>query len=335
MEQPNPPYQNEAQTPTPGAVPPAAESPTNPQGVEPAMPDNDGQKNKKNRNLIIGLIVALVIAVGAIIGVVCYQQSSGDEETAYEILEGNDNPQDYEDYLAKFPNGAHALEVRQRLDKLNEMISRWNAIALSENVNDFINFKNTYPDAQYGRLCDIKIDSLDFVTAKRLGTDEAYQKYLTAHPDGRYASEASVAQGQLRDAEVTTEDRDQIMQLLTQFYEGFQEQNETVICSNIAAVMTRFLHTPNATKAKVVSMIKGMFNEHIQSCQFVVNRDIDITRVPGRNGAPDSYRATFTVDQHIQRDNEGKTFGSYKCQAEISDQLLITSLTMDEISQNN
>lgn len=71
-----------------------------------------------------------------------------------------------------------------------------------------------------------------------------------------------------------------------------------------------------------------MFNEHIQGCQFNVNRDLQLTR----DGATGGYIATFTVDQHIQRDNEGKVFGQYKCTAHLDAQDLITSLVMDEIS---
>lgn len=293
-------------------------------------PPKDGKK--KTVYITIAIIVFVAVCVGAYF-VVSSRLAAGNEETAYEILTDNDNPEDYEDYLAKFPDGEHADEVRQRLAQLKEMIAQWNSIQLSDNVNDFIDFKSRYTDAQYGRLCDIKIDSLDFVKAQRDGSAEAFQRYLEVHPDGRYASEASIAQGQIQDSQVTTEDRDQIMGVLTDFFRGFQNQDETLICSNIASVMTRFLHASNVTKANVVSTINGMFNEHIQSCQFVVNRDITIQRVPGKGGNAASYRATFTVDQHIQRDNEGKTFGSYKCVAEISDQLLITSLTMDELSK--
>ena len=46
------------------------------------------------------------------------------------------------------------------------------------------------------------------------------------------------------------------------------------------------------------------------------------------------FTATFTVDQHIQRDNEGKTFGSYNCTATLTPQYLISSLTMSETSAN-
>lgn len=305
----------------------------------PATNGQTPQKRQKKRTLltIIIVIAILVIGIGGFYIWNTYS-SSNEEQTAYEILENNDNPQDYEDYLQNFPNGKHADEVRERLAQLNAMLARWKVIEQSENVADFINFKNTYTDAQYGRLCDIKIDSLDFVKAQREGTEEAFERYLMTHPDGRYASEASVAQGQMRDAELSQTDRDQIMRVLTDFFKGFETQDENLICSNIAATMTTFLHQKNASKAVVMKTIKSMYNEHILNCNFVVNRDIEIERsnTSGNNDnakANNGYRATFTVDQHIQRDNEGKTFGSYKCVAEISNYLLITSLTMEELSK--
>lgn len=285
-------------------------------------------KNNKKRNWIIAMIVILLLIIGGASYYIISSNAASQEEMAYEVLENNDNPQDYRDFLEKYPNSEHANEVRQRLNTLEAMLSKWQSISLSDNVNDFINFKNTYSDIQYGRLCDIKIDSLDYITAQKLGTPEAFQRYLDAHPDGRYASEASIAQGTLRDQEVSDDERIQIMNIVTDFYNGFAAQDESKICTNIASTMKTFLHQHNASKATVLSTIQGMFNEHIQSVQFTVNRDFQIKK--NSNG---SYIATFSVDQHIERDNEGKTFGQYKCSAEIAPQLLITSLTMDELSR--
>lgn len=285
-------------------------------------------KNNKKRKWIIATIVILLLIIGGASYYIISSNAASQEEMAYEVLENNDNPQDYRDFLEKYPNSEHANEVRQRLNTLEAMLSKWQSISLSDNVNDFINFKNTYSDIQYGRLCDIKIDSLDYITAQKLGTPEAFQRYLDAHPDGRYASEASIAQGTLRDQEVSDDERIQIMNIVTDFYNGFAAQDESKICTNIASTMKTFLHQHNASKATVLSTIQGMFNEHIQSVQFTVNRDFQIKK--NSNG---SYIATFSVDQHIERDNEGKTFGQYKCSAEIVPQLLITSLTMDEISR--
>ena len=246
-------------------------------------------KNNKKRNWIIATIVILLLIIGGASYYIISSNAASQEEMAYEVLENNDNPQDYRDFLEKYPNSEHANEVRQRLNTLEAMLSKWQSISLSDNVNDFINFKNTYSDIQYGRLCDIKIDSLDYITAQKLGTPEAFQRYLDAHPDGRYASEASIAQGTLRDQEVSDDERIQIMNIVTDFYNGFAAQNESKICTNIASTMKTFLHQHNASKATVLSTIQGMFNEHIQSVQFTVNRDFQIKK--NSNG---SYIATFS-----------------------------------------
>jgi len=305
---------------------------TGSEGQQNEAPAPKKRKSHKTLYISLALLFVLLLAAGGYYAFSAYSSTVA-EQLAYEILENNDNPQDYEDYLEKYPDSEHAQEVRMRLGKIREMHARWQVIQLSDNVNDFKNFKSTYDDAQYARLCDIKIDSLDFVAAQREGTEEAFMRYLNMHPDGHYASEASVAKGQIRDQEITMEDRDQIMRVIIDFYKGFEMQDDAMICSNITATMTNFLSLKNATKAQVLSAIKGMFNEHIQNCEFQVNRDIDIVRVAEKESKTPSYKCLFTVDQHIQRDNEGKTFSSYKCEAEVSGQLLISSLTMEELSR--
>lgn len=299
------------------------------EGMPAAAPQENPQGKKKK--LIIACIIVALVLIGGGGALAFFMNGTSDaEQMAYEVLENNDNPQDYKDFLEKYPDSPRADEVRNRLEVLEAMLQKWNSIVLSDNVRDFIDFKNSYTNPRLTRICDIKIDSLDFVKAQTVGTEEAYQQYLSTHPDGRYASEASIAQGNLRDMEITPEDRDRIITVVSDFFQGFETQNEAAVCANITATMKTFLHQKDATKATVIQTIKGMFNEHILSCQFTVNRDIEITRAPGSNG---NFTATFTVDQHIERDNEGKTFGSYRCVAELTPQMLITSLTMDELSK--
>lgn len=289
---------------------------------QPAQP-------RKNRTWLYCTIALLVVLIAGGAAYAVFQNDDKAEVMAYNVLENNDDPQDYKDFLEKYPESKWAAEVKERLEKLEQMIRAWNGIALSDDAGDFIKFKSTYDSPHYTHLCDLKIDSLDFVTAQRIGTPESFQDYLAAHPDGRYASEASIAQGDLKNLEVDADEQEAVVKVITEFFEGFGAQDETLVCSNITATMKTFLHHKDVTKSEVVSAIKGMFNEHIQECDFVVNRDINITRPGGGNAG---YTATFTVDQHIKRDNEGKTFGSYKCQAELTPQLLINAITLDEIS---
>lgn len=291
------------------------------------------KKNKRNLYIIVAIIV--VFLLGGTWYAISLQKEANQEEMAYAVLENNNNTEDYIDFLEKYPNSPYTEEIRLRLAKLEEMIGKWRAIAMSDNVNDFKSFKQTYTDIQYGRLCDIKIDSLDYITAQKIGTSDAYQQYLANHPDGRYASEASIAQGYIRNQEVSDNEQSQIINVLTVFYDGFASKDDDKICTNIAATMTTFLHQHNTNKATVLNTIHSMFSEDIKGCQFNVNRDLQVKRKTDNNTDGNYYYiVTFTVDQHIQRDNEGKTYGQYNCTAEINAQMLITSLTMQEISKN-
>ncbi len=314
-----------------GQQQPRTAAPQNVPPVPPVPPIPNTPQKKDRTGLWVTLVVVFVLVVVIGGASIWYVSSNGraKEKTAYEVLENNDNPQDYKDFLEKYPDSKYAEEVKDRLAKIEEMIAKWNSIALSDNVKDFTDFKEAYDNERYGKLCDIKIDSLDYVTAQKQGTPDAFQRYLDLHPDGRYASEASIAQGTLRDQQVSDEEITMITTLLNDFYAGFAEQDESRICNNIAATMTTFLHRKNASKADVLNTINNMFNEHIEACQFVVNRDLQVTR----KAANGDFQVSFSVDQHIERDNEGKTFGQYKCNATVSQQMLITSLTMQEISK--
>ncbi len=254
------------------------------------------------------------------------------EEEAYEILENNYDTADYEAFLNDFPNSIHARSVRERLARLQTMESNWKKIAASGSTSDFVRFKNTFPHPYYDRLCDIKIDSLDWLLAQKLGTSEAYTRYLEQHPEGNYASEAAIAESMVKNQTVTPEETEATQETILTFFSALSDNDAATICTLITPVMDSFLNKKEATKADVTDIVKRMFNEHILKCTFRVNDDLFITKIPADDGGT-HYRLTFSVDQHIERDNEGKTFGSYKAVAELNSQFMLTSLIMQEISQ--
>lgn len=292
------------------------------------------KKKGKKKTVIVCCIIAAVLLAGGAAAWFFYtaQQNAENERTAYDILENNYDMADYEAFLEQYPHSEHAHEVTERLARLKSMAAAWAVIELSGSKTDFVSFKNRYHDNRYDRMCDMKIDSLDWVEAGRIGTESAYQLYLRLHPDGRYASDAAIAAGTIRGSKPDEAERENITETLGSFFAGFGENNEEAYCPYIAPLMTQFLHKQNATKADVVEIISGMFNEHILNCTFILNGDFDITKVQTMEG-DDTYRVTFSVDQRIERDNEGKTFGSYTATAELNAQYRITVLTMKEISR--
>lgn len=281
--------------------------------------------------LVVGIILAAIVGLGA---VYYFYQSSQSEDKAYVMLEGNENVQDYEDYLKNFPNGPHAEEVRQRLEELKTMYADWTRIQNSEYATDFERFKESHPTSTLVKQADMKIDSLDWVTAQKLNTPEAMEEYLDKHPEGRYISEAGIAQNELANTQVSDAERQGISESLNGFFQAFANNDEASLFTYITPTMTQFLSKRNATKADVGNIVKNTYSEDIENCSFVLNNDYQITKSVSSDGKM-TYKVSFSVDQHIQRSGEGKTFGSYTANATLTGELKLSALTLKEISRQN
>ncbi len=281
--------------------------------------------------LVVGIILAAIVGLGA---VYYFYQSSQSEDKAYVMLEGNENVQDYEDYLKNFPNGPHAEEVRQRLEELKTMYADWTRIQNSEYATDFERFKESHPTSTLVKQADMKIDSLDWVTAQKLNTPEAMEEYLDKHPEGRYVSEAGIAQNELANTQVSDAERQGISESLNGFFQAFANNDEASLFTYITPTMTQFLSKRNATKADVGNIVKNTYSEDIENCSFVLNNDYQITKSVSSDGKV-TYKVSFSVDQHIQRSGEGKTFGSYTANATLTGDLKLSALTLKEVSRQN
>ena len=312
---------NATQTPAPGA--PAPGFP----GGQPPVP--------KKRNPWIYVIIALCILIPAAVagGFYFYVNQQVSEQEAYDLLNNNETIEDYENYLNRYPSSHHADEVRERLQKLRTMYGDWQRIANSSYASDFERFRQNYPQSLLVKQCELKIDSLDWETAKKLNTPEALADYMEKHPDGRYAQDASQVQNTLEKSIVTPEERSQISSAFHGFFQAFGENDNASLFTYITPTMTQFLSKKNATKADVGDIINRTYSSDIENCSFVVNDDYQIKKAVDEQGNT-TYTVAFSVDQHIERTGEGKTFGSYTVNATLNGEMKISSLTMKEISRS-
>jgi gas vesicle protein gvpC repeat-containing domain protein len=312
---------NATQTPSSGAPTPGF-----PGGQPPV---------RKKRNPWIYVIIALCILIPAAVagGFYFYVNQQVSEQEAYELLNNNETIEDYENYLNRYPSSHHADEVRERLQKLRTMYGDWQRIANSSYASDFERFRQNYPQSLLVKQCELKIDSLDWETAKKLNTPEALADYMEKHPDGRYAQDASQVQNTLEKSIVTPEERSQISSAFHGFFQAFGENDNASLFTYITPTMTQFLSKKNATKADVGDIINRTYSSDIENCSFVVNDDYQIKKAVDEQGNT-TYTVSFSVDQHIERTGEGKTFGSYTVNATLNGEMKISSLTMKEISRS-
>lgn len=290
---------------------------------------------KKNRSGIIIVISLFIIVAAAGVGAYFYLNRVEPDDTelrAYEMLDGNEEMADYEAFMEQYPESPRVRDVRMRYENLKRMYEAWNEATTGNQVRDYMLFQKNYPNSSLVKVCETKIDSLDWVEAKKNGTQEDLDAYLRKHPNGRYAQEATDSRTKIVAATASTEEKLLIEETLRGFFMAYGNADTETIYTLITPTMTRFLTCQNATKADVSDIIERTYNEHILSCKFVLNNDTKVKKENGPGDVP-LYRVSFTVDQHIERDNEGKTFGSYTADAVLTDQYKLQSLTMNEVSR--
>lgn len=283
------------------------------------------KKKRKVWPWVLVLILLLLLAIGAV-GYYLYTQQQHAEKD-YQALARSRNIELYEDFLEKYPRSEYASEVRSRLRDLQMKADAWNAIVSSSNPQDFVNFKMRFKDGYYDALCNAKIDSIDWVQAQRTNTPEAYLRYREMHPDGKYVTQSYASVEQLANEQVSPLEQQQVRQILQAFFNGFGNNDEMEYCRYITPVMDAFLNKPMATKTDVVKIISGMFNENIYGCEFSVSNDLDVKRAQLPDGTQ-GLLATFTLDQRIERDDDGRDFGTFAASAMLNSRGLITSLSL-------
>ncbi|MBR1386967.1 MAG: hypothetical protein IJ553_00975 [Alloprevotella sp.] len=300
------------------------------------QPQPQSAKRGKSKGCAATLIVGAILAIAAIgIGVyffLQYKHQEQQEAEAFEALQSSNSSADFASFLERFPQSEHQAVVKERYEQLKTVEEAWMKIRQSSNIVSFQHFRKNCSEPFYLALCDQKIDSLDWVSAQKENTLESYTAYTAVHPEGLYVAEATLLMEKLEKSTLTATEEEQVQTVLNNFFRYLGSNSQNAMASTITPVMSRFLTKKNATKADVMNMMDQMFNEHIYYSAFRPNGDYVITR-EGIDTPEPYYKATFTVDQYIQRDDEGKTFGNYQVTAELDSHLKVRMLTMNEISR--
>ena len=87
----------------------------------------------------------------------------------------------YQAYLAKHPEGDHAVEARARIRKLY-----YDQAASANTIEAYEEFLKRYPKADLCALARGGIERLFYEQARSENRISAYEDYLKRYPDGRF-----------------------------------------------------------------------------------------------------------------------------------------------------
>ena len=263
---------------------------------------NSPQSPKKHKKYIVWIILFLLLLSGG--GAIFYyfqkQNALKEEYSTYVLLEGCTRIDAYEDFIQRYPNSQYIADVEQRLSNIKLEQTEWNRIVSRGSKLDFMNFVSNHPTSPYVNSCQNKIDSLDWIQAERMNTEEAYYTYLSEHANGIYAQEASYKLEKAKKLIVSPGEITFIKGICNNFFTSLSTKDEEGIKNVVSSALTNFMNKAQATPMDVVNYMNSLYaDKSTQSVRFTINDDFLVKKEVVSDTTDVAYDVTFSVDQIV------------------------------------
>lgn len=289
-------------------------------------------KLRSKRNGRVTLVVIFVLCVLAGCAYMAYHQNqAAKEDTAWQVACDSNTVTAYQGFMTDYPNGKHYTEALQRFQGLKgNDESYWQGVASSPNTMDFQNYLKKFPNGAYAALATNKIDSIDYVSATKKNTPDAYEAYLMAHPEGVYAQQAREQTSKIQATAITPEEVQGVKDLMSSYYSAYQNKDIDGITSYFNHVTRRYYNKSNATHDDIVNELKKAFNEDIKSLDI----EVESSSFKVKKDESKNFSANFYVVVNVERVDPTKNSSVRSAiTATVDSNNKITSITSRKISK--
>lgn len=170
-----------------------------------AHSEGQTQSTGSKKWLVAMIVLVLVLLAGAVAGII--YRNALMEQKAFDALQGSSNMQLYENYMVKYPDGRHIEEVKRLYAVVKQEYEQFYSEVYDAGRKALVDYMNEFPESPYIKICEQRLDSIDWKEAKTENTVESYEKYLTIHQDGIFVDEALEAKISAARMQISTEDR--------------------------------------------------------------------------------------------------------------------------------
>ncbi len=237
-----------------------------------------------------------------------HRRTKGYEQRAYERLNGCTNLLWYEDYIIRFPDGEHIDEVKKMYAEAQKEHEEFYQKAAGGDRESLLKFIKEHPSSPYVKVCESRIDSLDWDVALSENNIAGYQRYLELHPEGAFAVIASESKTRLTKLEVTNEEKSMLSGSIDTFLAAMTSGDENRVDALVSSPMT-FCGVSDATGSSVVGFCKSNFqHDDIIGVHFSVSGGLGIKKKPSDivSGAYD-FIVNAQLDAVLNRSNVDST----------------------------
>ncbi|MDO5446931.1 MAG: zinc ribbon domain-containing protein [Prevotellaceae bacterium] len=168
---------------------------------------------KRSYAWVIFLLILAVVVLCA--GTYIYYQQSKQErmQERLEYVMNCGDVEEMQEYLDLNPELPEVKRkaIERKIAQLNIVQEAWNDAVGSESRSALVAFVRRFPDDAHVHEANNMIDSLDWVTAKRANTEDAYQTYMEHHSNGNFYYDAHNAMKKIREEIEEAERRSQAL----------------------------------------------------------------------------------------------------------------------------
>lgn len=274
--------------------------------TEEAQKDAGEAGKSKGRKWVIVMAALLVVVAGVVAGIVTYNNIRA-EQKAFDRLQGSANLQWYEQYMLQFPDGKHIQEVKELYEVVKQEHDIFYAEVYSGGHDVLLQYINENPESPYVKMCEARLDSVDWSDATKLNTKEAYDQYLAFHPQGFFADAATDARLRAVSMEVNDEEKSLVRGVVENFLMQMTSGDAERL-SHLLAEKFCLGDQPNASAQQVVDFYQQQFTQSdIQGVHFVVDENATITKHDAAMPGLFDYSVSGSVKAMVSRTNVDST----------------------------
>lgn len=261
----------------------------------------------------IALFLATILTVTAVTFFLIKdcERSANLEQRAFDRLTGCTNLNFYEDYIVRFPDGKHIDEVKKLYAQVKTQSAQFYQQTSNGTKEELLLFIKNNPSSPYCKVCELRIDSLDWQDASAANTVSAYGQYLADHPQGIFVEVANETKNRLAKLEVTEEERSKLHGMLDSFLSALASNDAGRIDQLLGGPIT-FCSQTGMSGEGIVTLNQQHFNSpDILGVHFALQGGLSIKKRPSASSAGEyvytinaQYEATLnrtaTDSTHVQ-----------------------------------
>lgn len=304
---------------------------------QPKAPvNNDNEPQEKPKKSLTALVVSFLFALVAC-GVCYYFYNNANvekENEDYEYALKSNDPMVLQSYLDRYKDAdpAHRDSIQAHLSLLQQYDEDWTNAVVSGSRDALVAYIKQNPDSPHKADALNKIDSLDFLTADKDKSMEAFKKYIAEHPDGKFIDVVNEAIKKLMQTEIQPEEAMMVKGLFKRFFQSVNSRNEDGLLATVAEPMMSLLGKPNALKSDVVTFLNKLYKENVANLNWHIIDDYKIEKMPLSDDSYE-YNVEFTAELAKDMKDGTKDVKRYRISGSIDTEGKISNFKMTQLAE--